>query len=186
MSNRRSVNRARMQGNLDGLCGVYSVVNAAIHLSPQRISQDNVKELFRALCSELGRLEKLEDALVDGMKVRTLGVLLDCASNHLNDRYGYEIKRKIAFNSHPQSLQEFWVKIAEHVAIHEKGSVILSLSGKHKHWTVVDAISDTSISLIDSDGLKRIARDRCTVQVEKGKRHHELWGTETYLLSVTN
>ena len=50
---RKSLPRARIQGNLDGLCGVYAVVNSVRNLSPTRFTRVEEKELFCQLMALL-------------------------------------------------------------------------------------------------------------------------------------
>ncbi|MFM2045037.1 MAG: hypothetical protein RLY86_3613 [Pseudomonadota bacterium] len=173
-----------MQGNLDGLCGVYSVVNASLHLSRKRLTQDQTKDLFRRLCAQLGEEGRLEDTLFDGMTVRTLGRLIDTSSEFLKEEGCGGIHRKVAFSSAPDGLARFWDAIAAHIKEHGTGSVILGMGGKYDHWTCVGAISENRISLIDSDGLQRISRINCTIADERVGRHHALVPTQTYLLSA--
>lgn len=180
----RSIHRARMQGNLDGLCGVYSVVNASLHLSRRRLNQDQVKQLFRKLCSQLGRDRRLEDTLFDGMNFRTLGKLITTAATYLNEEGCGHLRRKIAFASAPSGLAEFWDAVTDHIEKHGPGSVILGMSGKHDHWTCVGSIGENRISLVDSDGRHHLSRKNCTVADERKGRHHVLWPTQTYLLTV--
>src|SRR3546814_10459474 len=82
--NKRSVARVRRQGSLDGLCGVYSVINAVVLTC--RPSSADVQDLFRTLCQELEREGRLADVLAGGMTVRTLGKIIDAAGRFLSDR----------------------------------------------------------------------------------------------------
>ncbi len=180
---KKSISRARIQGNLDGLCGVYSIVNSALNLHSPNLNKESTKELFRVLCSALKHEKKLLDALLDGITVRPLGELIDHASDFTDKKYRIRILRRIAFGTASCSLDEFWTKISNHIEKHGPGSVILSLGGKHDHWTCVREISASRIDLIDSDGLKFLARKNCTVGDAKRGRHHTVMPTQTYLLS---
>ena len=179
---RKSLPRARIQGNLDGLCGVYAVVNSVRNMSPKRLNGDQEKDLFRQLIGMLGEEDRLEDALCNGMTVRPLGRLIDAASSFLQSTHGTRLGRQLAFRTAPEGLQQFWEAIVEHLDEHGPGSVLLGLGGKHDHWTCVGTMSENTITLIDSDGIRRIHRKHCTVADAKGLRHHVLWPTQTYLL----
>lgn len=179
---RKSLPRARIQGNLDGLCGVYAVVNSVRNLSPKRLKSVEEKELFRQLIAKLGEEGRLEDALCHGMTVQPLGRLIDCATEFLEINWGCTISRRLAFGQAPESLQEFWGKISAHVDDHGPGSVILGLGGKYDHWTCIAKASETALTLIDSDGIRRLHRKHCTISAAQRSRHHELWPTQTYLL----
>lgn len=179
---RKSLPRARIQGNLDGLCGVYAVVNSVRNMNPKKLNGDLEKELFRKLIGTLGEEDRLEDALCNGMTVQPLGRLIDAASSFLQTAYGTRLGRKLAFRKVPEGLQQFWEAIVEHLGEHGPGSVLLGLGGKHDHWTCVGTISENTIMLIDSDGIRRILRKHCTIADAKGARHHVLWPTQTYFL----
>ena len=181
---RKSLPRARIQGNLDGLCGVYAVVNAVRNISPKRLNGGQEKELFRQLIGMLGNESRLEDAICNGMTVQPLGRLIDAASLFLQATHGTRLGRHLAFRKAPEGLQQFWDAIVEHLDKHGAGSVLLGLGGKHDHWTCVGTMSENSITLIDSDGIRRIHRKNCTVADVKGVRHHMLWPTQTYLLQA--
>src|SRR3546814_14668614 len=100
--NKRSVARVRRQGSLDGLCGVYSVINAVVLTC--RPSSEDVQDLFRTLCQELESEGRLADVLAGGMTVRTLGKLIDAAGRFLSDRQSFTLSRMIAFCDDPVPL----------------------------------------------------------------------------------
>lgn len=183
---RKSLPRARIQGNLDGLCGVYAVVNSVRNMSPKRLNSDLEKELFRQLIGTLGEEGRLEDALCNGMTVQPLGRLIDAASSFLQTTQDTLLVRQLAFRRDPKGLQQFWEAIIEHLEEHGPGSVLLGLGGKHDHWTCVGTMSENAITLVDSDGIRRILRKHCTIADVKGARHHVLWPTQTYLLRAEN
>lgn len=179
---RKSLPRARIQGNLDGLCGVYAVVNSVRNMSPKRLNGEEEKELFRQLIARLGEESRLEDALCNGITVQPLGRLIDCASSFLQTKQGNRLNRNLAFRGAPEGLQHFWKTISTHLGDNGPGSVILGLGGKHNHWTCIGTMSENAITLIDSDGIRRLQRKHCTVSDVSGSRHHVLWPTQTYLL----
>lgn len=183
MRKKSSKPRARCQGSLDGLCGVYSVVNSVIHIAPRPLGREDVQDLFRTLCRALAEEGRLEDALVDGMTIRVLCRLIDRASELVENQKGFALQRRMAFATDPDGgLNEFWQRLTQHLEETGPGSVLLGLGGKHDHWTCVDRISETRIDLIDSDDLRWLNRKSCTVANQRGARKHVLWPTQTVLL----
>lgn len=170
------------QGYLDGLCGVYSVVNACSGMFEKELKPENYQEIFSKLCEKLEEEGKLYKTLVGGMTVKTLGRLIDVAFESINEILDCKLEKKIAFRNNPDNLKDFWEKISLHVEKYGKGSVILVLTGRHDHWTCVEEITDKSIKLIDSSGLKRVVRKKCTIGESKGDRIHILVPTQTYLV----
>ena len=78
----KKILRARIQGNLDCLCGIYSVVNASLYLSRPNLDNDHIQKLFRSLISELADEGQLEDALFQGIAVQRLGHLINVVKRH--------------------------------------------------------------------------------------------------------
>ncbi len=180
----KSLPRARIQGNLDGLCGVYAVVNAIRNLAPTRLNSEEERELFRQLIVKLGEERRLEDALCNGMTVQPLGRLIDSASEFLQTNRGHRLSRQLAFRQAPEGLKLFWETTSAHLDDNGPGSVILGLGGMYDHWTCIGTMSESSITLIDSDGIRRLNRKNCAISEAKGSRHHVLWSTQTYLLKT--
>lgn len=175
--------KVQSQGNLDGLCGVYSVINAVRHLSSRRLTNEQTRRLFGDLCGKLMQEERLLSAVCDGIRFEVLERLIDKASQFLDaDGYG-KLKRERAFSKGLVKRRVFWDRLSEHIKGHGAGSVILLLDGKHDHWTCVESINENSILLIDSSGLRRISRKSCTIAKEREGRHHILDPKQTYLLT---
>lgn len=188
--------RPKMQGNLDGLCGMYAVVNMAIKICPRVLTAKaprgvadvpQTQELFRTLCNTLSKEKNQEmaDLLVDGVDFDILGRLIEAASKFLGEHHGLRIKHEKAFGKNGAGLDEFWTKMVDHISDQEGRSIILGLDGQHSHWTCVGSITDKQISLVDSDGLKRLNRKSCTT-AEKGRKDRKniVCPQETYLISV--
>ncbi len=172
------------QGRLDGLCGVYSIINA-LHAKLNWSSAD-AKEAFTFLCKEINLVDgRLHEVIVDGMGPRLLGHLLDRLSADFLAKRNVTLARRFAFRTVPvSSLKEYWGRLESHLAQEGPCSVILGLSGRYNHWTVVAGMSSRSIEVFDSDNLKRISRRHSTVSepCDSGRIHH-LSPTQTFLLS---
>ena len=59
------------QGALDGLCAVYSIVNATRIISA--IDEDGAKELFKEIILYLTKTKNLYKILVSGIDIKTIG-----------------------------------------------------------------------------------------------------------------
>lgn len=68
-------------------------------------------------------------------------------------------------------------------------SVLISLSGKYDHWTIITKITDARIYLLDSDGLQYLNIKNCiTGKMNSDKnsnveKTHVLYPAQTYFLS---
>lgn len=93
--------RPYLQGALDGLCAVYSIVNAARIISDT--GEDDSKELFKHILAYLENREDLGRVLTEGIGLNTVGsILRDAACSRIHER-------NMPFNHRPEtSLDEFW------------------------------------------------------------------------------
>ncbi|WP_411288530.1 hypothetical protein, partial [Phenylobacterium sp.] len=89
-----------------------------------------------------------------------------------------------AFGQAPEGLAEYWAKILDHGDAFGAGSVMIRLSGKREHWTCIRSVTARGITLMDSDGIRALRRDRCTVGEAAGRRQHQLCPTQTLLVSA--
>jgi hypothetical protein len=81
MIKERQVLRPFRQGDLDGMCGIYAVVNAVrAAAAPYRhLPRSACLELFVELCKVRGRRDLLRAAVMDGLVPNEVGQLLDRA-----------------------------------------------------------------------------------------------------------
>ena len=176
------------QGSLDGLCGVYSVINATEivigkFMRHQHKSKGQKRKLFKALVRYLARKNKLESALTEGLhKIDTPGGLLDIAIKSVKQYQRLEMRKQRAFDQAPKTLDQYWERLTDHLRQNET-AVIIGISGRLEHWTCVKAITPEALILADSSGVKLILRQQCTIgPVER--RLYKLWPRKTYLLSI--
>lgn len=178
------------QGSIDGLCGVYSVMNATeivigkFHYDPKlkhKASQRRV--LYKNLIGYLAKHDLLEDALIWGFSdIDAKGGFIDIAIKSVKKYQNRKLRKQIAFDTDDVTLDQYWEKLTEHLS-QPDSAVIISLSGRIKHWTCVRQITPNALILSDSSGIRRIARDRCTIEMES-RDMYTLWPTLTYLLSL--
>jgi len=178
------------QSSIDGLCGVYSVMNATeivigkFHYDrklKRKASQRRV--LFRNLIGYLAKHDLLEETLICGFDdIDAKGGLIDIAIKSVKKYQKRKLRKQIAFDTDNVTLDQYWEKLTEHLS-QSDSAVIISLSGRIKHWTCVRQITPNTLILSDSSGIRRIARDRCTSEMES-RDMYTLWPTLTYLLSL--
>jgi hypothetical protein len=171
-----------LQGELDGLCGMYAVVNAFARIGGRRLSVANHRDIFHLMAKRLAKEGNFADMLVEGMRFRSLGKIIDVASEYVENACGVKVHRRISCKTNPSTLDEFWQMLSDHISAQDGRSVILGLSGVRAHWTCVGSMTHNQMRLIDSVGLKNIPRSRTTIGIPTEKRHHVLAPTQTYLL----
>jgi hypothetical protein len=76
------------QGDLDGLCGAYAIINVARLTSCRHLPKAAWRGLFEALVQRLHEAGELDDAVSDGIGARRLRGLLDDACTWLSAEHG--------------------------------------------------------------------------------------------------
>lgn len=142
------------QGSIDGLCSVCSVMNATeivigkFHYDPKlkhKASQRRV--LYKNLIGYLAKHDLLEEALIWGFKdVDTKGGFIDIAVKSVRKYQKCKLRKQIAFDTDNVTLDQYWQKLTEHLS-QPSSAVIISLSGRIKHWICVRQITPNTLIL---------------------------------------
>jgi hypothetical protein len=169
--------RPYLQGALDGLCAIYSIVNAARIISD--IGEEASKNLFKQILGYLESSSDLGRVLTEGIGLNTVGsILRDVANGRIHDR-------NMPFKHRPDtSLDEFWSEMMSFLDGGNKRVILIGVGGRMwDHWSIVHAISDRQVYFFDSHKLKSLKRSRCTTSRPTSVRPHLLCPTHTYFLS---
>ena len=165
------------QGALDGLCAVYSIVNAARIISG--LGEEESRELFKEIVLYLEKTKDLSTILVSGIGLTTIGGIL-------GDVVGERIRRRsMPFKQYPDTpLDDFWSEMMDFLMGGEKRAILIGLGGPcWDHWSIVESITERQIRFFDSHKLKRLNRSRCATIRSTSSRPHLLCPTHTYFLS---
>lgn len=164
--------RVFRQGDLDGLCGAYCVVNAAKVVS--RLDADQCTALFETIVRYLGDAHRVTAGIGRGLMD---DILRDIAWGFMNKRY-------MPFrNRGPVPLAEFWRTVGDFLAEDQPRAVILCLDTPTPHWTTAVRLTDRRMELMDSGGLNSLPRRRCTTGRATAARPFRLWPSHTYFIS---
>jgi len=169
--------RPYLQGALDGLCAIYSIVNAARIISD--IGEEESKNLFKQILAYLESSADLGRVLTGGIGLNTVGgILRDVTNGRIHDR-------NMPFKHRPDTtLDEFWSEMMSFLDGGSKRAVLIGVGGRMwDHWSIVHAISDRQVYFFDSHKLKSLKRSRCTTVRPTAARPHLLCPTHTYFLS---
>jgi hypothetical protein len=166
-----------LQGALDGLCAIYSIVNAARIISD--IGEEESRELFLQILVYLEKTKNLSRVLTEGIGLTTIGGIL---RNIVRDQIN---RRSMPFKHHPEtSLDEFWSEMMTFLDGGCKRAILIGLGGPMwDHWSIVHSISERQIYFFDSHKLRRLNRSRCTTTRSTASRPHVLSPAHTYFLS---
>jgi len=165
------------QGALDGLCAIYSIVNAARIVS--RITDVESRALFHEILQFLERKKHLSTIFTEGIGLTTIGSIL---RNVVGDLIP---SRRMPFKTQPDiPLDEFWSSMIDFFEEDPDRAILICIGGPvWNHWTIVQDITFRQIYFFDSHKLKRLSRNRCTTRRPTTKRPHLLCPTHTYFFS---
>ena len=164
------------QGDLDSMCGIYAIINAFRALCGE-LTLEISTHLFQRLVRCLNRHAKQAVVpIIFGTGRSLMRKLLAEAQSYLKKRLkielaiepkGRELKAK--------SLAAAWGRLS--AIVDETTVLILPLSGRWDHWTVLYEIKVRKIRLIDSSDRRELTRSRCTLGAAKTHDCLELSGT---------
>ncbi len=175
------------QGEFDGLCGLYSIVNSISTMSEGKIAPEG---LMAAMIKHLNERRELASTFTIGATSARMVRLFKVARTYCQ-KLGFELswKPRVAHRTATQTnrVADFWETISEHQRKAGDGSVILGLAGRHVHWSCVRRATARSFSMADSGNrghapLARIDRRFCTTGKATTDRPHIL--EEAFLLRL--
>ena len=154
--------RAYRQGDLDGLCGVYAVVNALRHVL--QLPDEQCHKVFEKLIKALEQNSRcLHQPLLRGICFRQLKQLVMVASQcRLKGQKLTFATRPLRLKRQQRTLPHLWTALDEEVG--PTCVAIVGLAGITNHWCVVSRVTPKTLWLLDSSGQTRIYRSRCTVR----------------------
>ncbi len=156
--------RPLRQGDLDGLCGVYCIVNAVRTLCPE-VDRDTAEYLFALLMQKLlSTASNPSMAVTWGIGRLALMSLVEEAINYVLDDFDIRLTMKRLPKGLRQNAgrDELWAYLEK--AVSPECVAILGLGGKYAHWSVAVQMTATSAKLVDSGEMRYLSRKRCTVR----------------------
>lgn len=162
------------QGELDGLCAMYCVINATKIIS--NTNREQCQYFFNKMIKYLGSKQNISPIVIYGVHFKLLGSLLKQIPKHVIH------ERKVPFRRRKKlTLDEYWNKITMFLS-EPKRVVIIGLEGFDNHWTLVFSITKRQMNLFDND-MKKLCRGKCTLLEPTKKRPYKLNYKMTYFLS---
>ena len=150
------------QGHLDGLCGVYALINALRLLCP-RLDEDACERTFCALIQARARHAACPlNVIHGGLSRRELLRLIGIWQRFATRKFGVTVTVSRLTVPEP-SLRGLWRGLCR--ALDGTSVAIVGLDGVERHWTVAHAATPRTLRVTDSSGLLRaIVRSQCTVR----------------------
>jgi hypothetical protein len=150
------------QGGLDGLCGIYAIVNALrlVVGNDPRISRKEYGTLFELLVVRAQALRPDSNPSVDGIDTPQLNQLINDTVDYCEEEFDIEIKvsRPLLGGPRPMTWQAIDRLRGE---LDQPATALIIGFGGLDHWTAIKAITDQTFILHDSSGRKHLAVRRC-------------------------
>jgi hypothetical protein len=166
---RRSVIAPYRQGELDGLCGIYALINAIRLATYDRTSEfghDVWRELLLILLSEAeGLVGTTATVVVHGIGAKPLYALAKLAARHMAVNHGAALRVARGLGVTKRSFHAVVSCLGE---LSERPSVgiVIELSGYSRHWTVIRRVGKRSLEFLDSSSLHRAQLAKCRLKDE--------------------
>lgn len=154
----KGVLRPLQQGHVDGMCGVYSVMNACNLLLDDPLADENKQfdrdeAFFTALCRKV--LPRFPNIVYDGVEGDGVELVIDGAKHWLAKKE----KRKLVF-SQPVlrkpggTVKDFFEAMRDAMAADGKNSAyIIGIDKPWDHWSVVRKVGKSTVTFFDSWGF---------------------------------
>ena len=135
------------QGDLDGLCGVYAVLNVTQLLVPKARDWDDLEKLFVHI---VGGIYKAKDVTAGGEIGKMLAVL-NYAREHVHQNFGLYLATTNGHRGTAPWHTPYDAIEASFNAGHP-GAFIMGYDGRDSHWTVIKGMTQGAALLFDSCG----------------------------------
>jgi len=154
----------RTQGDEDGLCGLYSILNAMRYLYP-RMSEDTEAAIFKCSARALTRWPKI---LWDGTTTADMRRMLQAVYLGIPVDVGLRITAHEPFQRGKPSARAFYDQLFQLVEPEDQVAII-GLEKPYEHWTVAREVRSQAILLQDSSKLHEIWRHEIGLPGSKAK-----------------
>jgi hypothetical protein len=144
------------QGDEDGLCGLYSIINALALLFPVTMDQERRDAVFKEIALACPTGIKI---LFNGTTVRDMRYMLHAARNHLTRIAKFDWEQPFAkteFTDFETFRRELKWRIEGDDAFG-----IVGLSKPWEHWTCAHRLTEHEMIMTDSCHVRQIALAKC-------------------------
>ena len=167
-----------IQGQLDGFCGVYSIINALRIVQGHQFNHP--RRLFLEILQAMETRKKLSWLIEDGMSDRDMGFVY---REVIQRRFPITIFKPFHRRT-DIGLGAYWHEVQRFLSDGQGRAVNIVAEGLDwGHWTVVYRATPRAFHLLDSDAMRRIDRWKCTTRRLTLNRNMLLWPTMTRFLS---
>lgn len=139
------------QGDQDGLCGIYAIINALTLVIPKQMTKRAQERLFKTLAMAC---DAWPFVLWNGTTTDQVKTMLRAAQAEHDFTWGQAFARTkfVTFD-------DFAAALEDHVS--ERAVAIISIERPSAHWSVVKDVTPRALLLQDSSGLRTIPIQQC-------------------------
>ena len=176
------------QGQLDGLCGLYALINAirlATHHHTGEFGHGVWRDLLLALLGEAENVVGTATAVVYGIRTKPLYELAKRAASHMANEHGVPVT--VSRSAGPKHSFDGIIAHLADLTEKPRSAVVIELSGDIRHWTVLRRVGKHSLELFDSSGMERVKLASCRLKHEwahNGSREYILRRRRVLLISA--
>jgi hypothetical protein len=170
------------QGDLDGLCGVYSIINALSVISD--FNQTKRQDLFYSLVNKLNHKYDLAEIIRYGMDNRKFRVLFRQTQKYCTAKLKKNVTIKPVFSKVKTITLSEYCKQIDTILTSQNTAIIIRMSGAINHWTCIRSISEKCIYLEDSGEISHLRLSSCQVGDKDKTKRHSLWHKETWSVTI--
>jgi hypothetical protein len=174
------------QGDLDGLCGAYALVNAVTRLLHTRgFHRDDANRLFQLLCRALHRRQRMPQAVWRGTHIDDIDGMLRTVRRFVRANFAVNLVVSRPFSRDVPRKKNKFFRVLSHEfnSIDEKRVAVIGLDRPGFHWTIATEVTARSFRLYDSGRSKRLRYGDCTLG-ETMRGRQTIVARETRILSV--
>lgn len=138
---------AKRQGHLDGLCGIYAIINAFRVVTGKATNDKDVSSLFETCCRSVSAWPS---TLWEGMDFEAMEDVIARAKIYEHDlfknlRITYPFKE-----STPKTSELYWARFSEIFESFPNGCAIIGRTHPDMHWVAVTVKSEKQLNIHDS------------------------------------
>jgi len=142
------------QGDLDGLCGIYSIINAIRAIYPKRFDEYDQSLLFQCLADYAIKEQGNLGVLYDGIGLRHMQQLINVGIEYLSEDLFFDVEVVRPWRKTSSPAPTDW-QIKKYL-INPKTSIIVGLERPSQHWTVIRGCEDGEFIVLDSGNHENI------------------------------
>ena len=166
--------RPWQQGHLDGLCGVYALINGMRFFEPT-IDEEMSLLLFSRLIDGMGEVGLLPRSLWRGLTASDVCRLLPHLHEFMRMRFGFDLMWERPFRDRNIRTHTFVQRLRSLLMLERRAVALLAWSdgGACRHWSTAHRVSRQRIYILDSgpDILTQLAISHCSVSRRSRARY---------------